>query len=579
MRGMLARAAALLGSGGREQARKDILTTEIAGPTMTGIRPIVGGHPAQGLTPQRLASILRAAEHGDAMSYLELAEEMEEKEPRYTAVLGTRKRQCSQLDITVDPASDSAEDEANAELVRLFVEREELEDELFDILDSIGKGYSVTEIIWETSERQWMPERLKWRMPQWFEIDRTDGETLYLRRDPTSPLPMSPPGSSREPTAFQSRDLAPLPPYKFIRHRTAAKSGLPIRGGFARIVSWWYLFKNYTVKDWVIFAEVYGQPLRVGKYHSGATNDEKEVLLKALASIGTDAAAMIPEGMLIEFVQSQTARANADIYAHLVDYIDQLITMLVLGQNLTTQVQEGSRAAAQVHDEVRADIERSDCRQLGASLTRDVAIPLVILNRGPQKAYPRIKIGRPEQADVAVLSDALAKLVPLGLRVGQAEVRRKIGVEDPEDDTDLLRAPAPPPNPFDASSPDDAPPGPDDEEEEDDAEEEEDTGDRQQRRRTASSLRRATAARGAIADQLQIDDEAERLAGGWERALGRRVREIIDLAESSGDLETFRARLVDLAGREPDGELLEALERIGFNARLWGYWRTEREDG
>lgn len=29
------------------------LKQEKAGPTMSGVRPVVGGHPAQGLTPQR----------------------------------------------------------------------------------------------------------------------------------------------------------------------------------------------------------------------------------------------------------------------------------------------------------------------------------------------------------------------------------------------------------------------------------------------------------------------------------------------------------------------------------------------
>ena len=32
-----------------------------------------------------------------------------------------------------------------------------------------------------------------------------------------------------------------------------------------------YLFKNYDLKDWVSFAEVYGLPLRLGKYAPGAS--------------------------------------------------------------------------------------------------------------------------------------------------------------------------------------------------------------------------------------------------------------------------------------------------------------------
>src|SRR5208337_4868486 len=88
---------------------------------------------------------------------------------------------------------------------------------------------------------------------------------------------------------------APLYPFKFVTHIARAKAGLPIRGGLARAAGWSYLFKSYALKDWAAFAEVYGQPLRVGKYGPGATEEDKHALLSAVAHIGTDAAAIIPD--------------------------------------------------------------------------------------------------------------------------------------------------------------------------------------------------------------------------------------------------------------------------------------------
>ena len=206
----------LLGPDGRPIPRR-ILKREIAGPTVSGVRPIIGDHPSSGLTPRRLANLLRAAEEGDAIAYLELAEDMEEKDLHYSSVIGTRKRAVVQLEITVEAASDAADDEANAELVRQFLARDEIEDEFVDMLDAIGKGYSVTEILWQESAGEWMPERLEWRLPQWFELDRDDGRTLWLRGE---------------------NGLEPLPAYKFIPHCARAKSGLPIRGGLARLAAW-----------------------------------------------------------------------------------------------------------------------------------------------------------------------------------------------------------------------------------------------------------------------------------------------------------------------------------------------------
>ncbi|PKM97187.1 MAG: hypothetical protein CVU79_09710 [Elusimicrobia bacterium HGW-Elusimicrobia-3] len=188
-----------------------------AEPTLSGVRSILSGHPAQGLTPARLTRLLHMAEQGDATAYLELAEEMEEKDLHYLSVLGTRKRAVAQLEINVESASDDPRDVENADLIRDWLGREELEDEMFDILDAIGKGFSVTEIIWDMSERQWWPSRLKRRDQRWFEFDRDNGETLYLK------------GLSG------TEDLWP---FKYVTHFAAAKSGLPIRGGLARAAAW-----------------------------------------------------------------------------------------------------------------------------------------------------------------------------------------------------------------------------------------------------------------------------------------------------------------------------------------------------
>ena len=57
-----------------------------------------------------------------------------------------------------------------------------------------------------------------------------------------------------------------LEPYKFITHVPRLKSGIPIRGGLARVVVWAWMFKTYGIKDWMAFAEVFGMSLRVGTY-------------------------------------------------------------------------------------------------------------------------------------------------------------------------------------------------------------------------------------------------------------------------------------------------------------------------
>ena len=405
--------------------RRDRLTEVIAGPMFGTLRSPVAGYPGDGLNPIRLAQILRSADYGDPTRYFELAEQIEERDPHYVGVLGTRKRSVAQVEVSVVAASEDASDVAMADMVREWLDRDELEDEKFDILDAIGKGDSFTEIIWDSSEGQWRPERLEWRDPRWFEYDRRDGRTPLLRG-----------GDSGHGAS------TPLEPYKFIRHTVKAKSGLPVRSGIARIAAWGWMFKAFTLRDWSIFAQTYGQPVRLGRFDSNASAEDRATLWRAVANIAGDCAAIVPKGMDIEFKESSNVSAGSDLYERRANWLDRQISKAVLGQTTTTDAVSGGHAVAKEHRQVQEDIERADCKGLAATLNRDLIRPWIDLEYGPQKRYPRLRIERPEADDLQRLATVLNVLVPMGLRVSMAEVRDRIGLSDPAKGDEILTAPS-----------------------------------------------------------------------------------------------------------------------------------------
>jgi len=434
------------------------LREEQAAPTMSGVRNIYSSmYPSVGLTPQRLTAILREAEFGDPFLYLELAEEMEEKDLHYLAVLSTRKEAVAQIDYEIKPASAAAEDVRAAELVRAMLANDALElaAAMIEILDAIGKGFSATEIIWDSSEREWFPRRLRRRDPRWFVFDWVSGEELLVRslRDEGPQIPVAGERAARG-AHFKGAALygalrgnigiqpltEPLLPCKFIVHIAQAKSGLPIRGGLARAAGWSYLFKNYVLKDWVTFAEVFGQPLRVGKYGPGATEQDKQALLQAVANIGTDAAAIMPESMIIEFTEARQS-GSAELYQSMCAYLDAQVSKAVLGQTLTTEIPQGagSRAAAEVHDTVRRDIVGADARRLAATLNRDLIRPIVDLNLGPRKNYPRMVLGIADDSDAAEFVDIVTRLADRGVRIGQRSVLERLGIAEPQPDEAIMQ--------------------------------------------------------------------------------------------------------------------------------------------
>jgi phage gp29-like protein len=456
----------------------EALREEQAAPTLVGIRNIYSIiDDSIGLTPEKAVGILRTAEYGDPWLYLELAERMEEKDLLYQGVLHTRKMAVSQLDIDVTAAGDDSQSLDDAEFVRdILIDSNQIDlhDVIFEMLDSLGKGFSATEIIWDTDGRYsggtgsslsplWLPFALKWRDPRWFMFDWVSGEQLLVRtlstEGPQLPVGRDTWDSRLSPINFRVRiggllghevgiqpATQPLAPFKFITHVTRAKAGLPIRGGLARVAIWCYLFKNYVLKDWMVFAEVYGQPMRLGKYGPGATENDKTALLRAVANIGTDAAAIIPESMAIEFVESKGGgQKSHEMYQKFCEYLDKLLTIGVLGQELTTQLPRGagSRAAAEVHDVVRRDIATDDSRRVAATLNRDLVKPLIDLNRGPRRRYPRISIGFNERADLTELMAGLGPAIDRGLRVSEKWLRDQFGAPAPMPGEALLHSAEP----------------------------------------------------------------------------------------------------------------------------------------
>jgi len=67
--------------------------------------------------------------------------------------------------------------------------------------------------------------------------------------------------------------------------------------------------------------------------------------------------------------------------------------------------------------------------------------PIVDLNLGPQRRYPRIALGLSADNDVKLFADMVAELADRGLRVGQREVLRRLGLPEPAAD-ELLLEPA-----------------------------------------------------------------------------------------------------------------------------------------
>ena len=217
-------------------------------------------------------------------------------------------------------------------------------------------------------------------------------------------------------------------PCGWIVHRAQARSGITARGGLMRSLVWPYLFKNYSIRDLAEFLEIYGLPVRIGKYSAGATEEDKKTLLRAVVGIGHNAAGIIPEGMGLELLNA----ADGNAYMTMISWCEKTASKIILGGTLTSQAdgKTSTNALGNVHNEVRHDLLASDARQLAATLTRQLIVPLILLNRGgvdpARMPYFEFDLSQPE--DLAVYADALPKLVGIGMQIPAAWAQEKLAI-------------------------------------------------------------------------------------------------------------------------------------------------------
>ncbi|OGV64138.1 MAG: hypothetical protein A2283_12465 [Lentisphaerae bacterium RIFOXYA12_FULL_48_11] len=379
---------------------------------------------ADGLTPQRLAGILKEADAGDLRRQAELFDQIEEKDAHIIGETSKRRNVILDAEFEVTPASEDRRDVKVSEDVELMLsEITDWADVLVSMQDSVGKGFASFDLKWEISEGQaWVGDF------DFLEQKRclfTDSAGV-LSRVPRLITDESPMGMD-------------IPAWKVMMHRYGGKSGHVTRSGIYRICAWWYLFKNYSIKDWVVFCEVYGMPLRLGKYDSGATPEDKNALEIAVRALGSDAAGIISKATEIEFITGSKGSVSGDLYENLARFGNKEMSKAILGATLTADSDgKGSYALGNVHNDVRIDLINADCRAIAATVRTQLIRPYVGFNYGWDTPIPKY-MGRFKKEDLAAGAEILDKFADR-MDIPVSHVRKKYNIPEPQKGEEILRA-------------------------------------------------------------------------------------------------------------------------------------------
>ncbi|TMN39084.1 DUF935 domain-containing protein [Pseudoalteromonas sp. S2755] len=384
-------------------------------------------HPTQGLTPAKLASLLKEAEEGNLAAMADLAKDIEDKDGHISCELGKRRRAVLGYDWEVKPPRNpSSAEKRDTDMLNEWLEDATwFNDFLFDATDAILKGFSANELHWEYLDKQQMITGCTHRDQNIFKTHPNDFNRIMLN------------DSSDEGEA--------LNPFGWALHIHKSKSGYVHRAGLLSVLAWPFLFKNFSVRDLAEFLEIYGLPVRVGKYPSGATDAEKATLLRAVMAIGHNAGGIIPRGMEIDF--QSAANGQADPFESMIRWCELTQSKAIIGATLTTQAdgKTSTNALGNVHLEVMQDITLSDLKQLEQTITRDLIYPMYALNGKSyqgNRRLPHFEFDKTESEDIARLAPALKLLVETGVQIPVHWANEKLQIPIPTNNEPVLGKPS-----------------------------------------------------------------------------------------------------------------------------------------
>lgn len=388
--------------------------------------------------------ILRSNPDNSICGIYELYNEMEDKDAHLFSVLQTRKLGVLSRSRKILPANNSQKALSVANFVQSVIDRiDNFDEDLFQLLDALAKGFSVLEIIWQVRSGKVTISKLKSRYQGRFCFDSQNNLILLDNtRFPFGVLAYSSHSQSHSAAVISSAssNAAILPQRKFLIFTFNSTNENPYGSGLCCKAYWYYWFKKNNLKFWVIFNEKFGSPTVVGKYKPGTSQEERKKLMEVIESLQNDTGVTIPENVMIEFLEARRT-GSINSYKDLADWCNDEISKIVLGETLTTSEgrRSGSLALGKVHENVRNEYIEFDAKSLMGIINNQLIPYIVYFNFGPDVPLPKMIIDTSEDEDPERDISIDKQLINLGLPIPTSYFYEKYKKPIPKNNERILR--------------------------------------------------------------------------------------------------------------------------------------------
>jgi phage gp29-like protein len=381
-------------------------------------------HPGSGVTPQLVVAYYQHAEAGWPMEQCDLFDDVIERDGHLRSVLSSRALAVAGKKWQVMAGGDSADDVRAAELLQAALKETNWPDAMMHMLSSRPYGWAATEIDWVERDGDVVP---KWfvNVPhRRFRFDEFDRPRL---------------------TTTEDLDGQPLRPGGWLFGRNTI-SVVTARSGLMRTAAWFSLFKTWSWRDWVIYAEKFGIPLVLGKWDAAnASEEDKSELAEVVRNIGEDGQATMSSEANVEIHEVQQGGQSTNLHAAVVTEANKELSKLITGSTLTVETGgPGSFALGKVHDSRAFDLVLADAEFLMRRFRSDLARPFLAHNGFRNTATPELVVHVSRDSAPLTRATLAEKLWAMNVQLDIEQLREEFQFRAPPSSERALPGPVAP---------------------------------------------------------------------------------------------------------------------------------------
>lgn len=164
--------------------------------------------------------------------------------------------------------------------------------------------------------------------------------------------------------------------------------------GASRSTAPWWLSRNYALRDASRYSERHGFPITKAWTPFGADPRAISDFRNAVRRLGQESTVQLPRSADpkvgeydLEYLEAKDT--SWEVFFRLIEQCNMEITLAIQAQNLTSEVKEGSLAAAREHGDVKQTLLQSKARGFCRTLHTQLAKPFALLNFGRAEIAPR----------------------------------------------------------------------------------------------------------------------------------------------------------------------------------------------